>query len=373
MVILYGAGIECTKIINEGYVKDVSMIVDSYPEKYYGKLVCGHEVKSSVVLADCTTEDTVYIASKTYAREIYDAIRKINDQVNIVLYEEVMKAKIIKNREVVFALIDKEDFYISQDRDEIIDSWIESALTSEVGYWDKRIPECMSRGDRRFNQREFAYPYNEEIKFKAEDTILDVGCGPLPKFGNLIGGKAIDYLPVDPLAYQYAALTEKYNVILPVKPKFAIMEMLSSFYKENSADYVIVNNALDHSIDVLRAFIECLRTVKVGGYFLLEHMDSEGLHNHYSGLHKWNITSSTAEGGDLVFYDGNDMKVNISKLFETCCEISIKRIPQGDRELIIAKAKKTADVPKEIIQEYDNEVYVGKMVNALFKKLLTKN
>lgn len=146
-----------------------------------------------------------------------------------------------------------------------VQEWIEEALHSEMGYWEKQVPIWKAKGDNCLSKRDFHYSYNEEIEFRNDDIILDVGCGPLPKFGNMMNGKEIKYVPVDPLAYQYQKIIHKNGIKLPVEPSFAIMEALTNFYNKNSADYVIVNNALDHSIDIMRAFIECLQVVKIGG------------------------------------------------------------------------------------------------------------
>lgn len=261
--------------------------------------------------------------------------------------------------DLLAALRNRDEVYEPVD-DNRLRQWMKETNDDELEYWKRRIPEVRSKGDQRFTEREFVYSYNPEISVKEDDLVLDVGAGPLPKYGNILKGEAkIKYIPLDPLAYSYKKLLDDLNIKLPVYTKFAMMELLTCFYPTESADYVIVNNALDHSIDILRAFAECLDAVRVGGYLLLEHMEAEGAHNEYTGLHTWNITSIDH---DLIFFDETH-KVNISRMFSTCCEIDIKRMKQGYRDLIIAKISKKESVPWRIMQDFNVKEFAGKIIN----------
>lgn len=176
----------------------------------------------------------------------------------------------------------------------------------------------------------------------------------------------MNYIPADPLAYHYKRLLDKNNAVLPIEISFTIMEALSSFYGENSIDYCIVDNALDHSIDILRAFIECFRVIKMGGRLLLTHMDSEGLNEDYWGLHKWNISSTEC---DLVFFN-EEMKINVSNLFRDYADIKIQRKKRHERDIIIADVYKKADVSSSIIERYDSPIYVGYLIDRLFYRMV---
>lgn len=220
------------------------------------------------------------------------------------------------------------------------------------------------KGDKRFLEREFVYQYNPELNIGEDDIVLDVGAGPLPKFGNIVNGHKMNYIPLDPLAYGYKKLLDNLHIQLPIHTQFAMMEILTCFYPTESADYVIVNNALDHSIDIFRAFVECLDVVRVGGYLLLEHMEAEAAHNEYTGLHTWNITLID---GDVIFFD-EVSKVNISKMFSECCKIDSKRIRKGYREMIIVKIHKKKSIPEEILREFNAKEFAGKIIKNMFER-----
>lgn len=366
MVVLYGAGKEFQRIAKESNgtkacKKDNIIVVDTYPEKY-PEGVLGFEINGPEIIQGLSSEDCVCITSKQYYKEIADSVKIINPYVDIYDYKSA-EWIIYKKTKIDEYVRLEENYTVKED----LSLWLDSILSDELRYWKKRIPEQKGKNDIRFLEREFAYSYNEEIVFTEQDKILDVGCGPLPKFGNILNGVKINYMPVDPLAYQYKNLLKENKVVLPVEPSFALMEVLTCFYEENSIDYVIVNNALDHCINIIRAFIECFNVVKVGGNLLLEHVEAEGLHNDYAGLHKWNITCTDDA---LIFFNNRGTKINISKMFSPYANIEVKRMKYDYRDLIIAKIKKKSCLPQTIINQYDDRMLIGKMLDKLFEKLI---
>lgn len=362
MIVLYGAGKDLEGILEKSNkLSEEIVIVDSDPNKR-AEGISGYKVMEPSIIHKMTPNDFVFITSKKYYSEIYDSVKKINQ--NVAIYGINAVKWVLYKKDKVLEYINAEDNYeVKID----IANWLKSALSNEVGYWVKRVKEQREKGDKRFTEREFSYPYDTEIVFKQEDIILDVGCGPLPKFGNRINGKEIRYIPVDPLAHQYLDILKKQDIILPVEPKFAIMEMLTCFYQENTIDYVIVNNALDHCIDILRAFIECFRVVKIGGYFLMEHLEAEGLHNEYEGLHQWNLTCTET---DLICFNENGVKINLSTLFQPYADIEVKRIQDGYRDMIITRIKKKGNLPSALLAKYDDKTLIGELIDKLFEKLL---
>lgn len=368
MFIIYGAGENFKILVKKAkwIVEKAFMVVDTNPEKYPNG-VYGFPINDNSIIRKMCEDDIVYVTSEKYFDEINNIIFSLNQSVSVYKFKDLnkldwtnYKLPLISdyvNRKNNYTFCIKEDAH----------KWIELAIADEIGYWENRLKNAKERKDYRLYEREFIYPYNKEIKFKKSDIILDVGSGPLPKYGNKINGDKLNYIPVDPLAYQYAKLIKEYDIELPVNPKFAIMEALTCFYKENSADYVIVNNALDHSIDILCSFFECLKVVKIGGYFLLEHMEAEGFHNNYSGLHKWNITYIN---NDLIFFN-NSMKINVSELIEDFCDIELKREKVDYRDMIIIKIHKRKAIPVEIVKSYNSLENAGIIISNLFKKLLS--
>lgn len=355
-MVIYGAGNRFHQIVKEEDIKNITMVVDSHPERYRDG-VEGYEIHPKEELSALSSEDCVCISSSIYYKQICQEIKRINPHVKVISYSQYRLHNYISQ------IRERVECYEPLDENAIC-KWIVDAYSTEVGWWRDSVPKLRDKGDERFLEREFCYKYNPEIKFSNNDVILDVGSGPLPKYGCLINGKRTNYIPVDPLAYKYHELLNELNISLPVYPKFALMETLTCFYPKESADFVIINNALDHCIDIMRAFIECFNTVKVGGYLLLEHLEAEALFCDYWGLHLWNIFVIDE---DLYFCDEKKRKVNVSKLLKDYAEIETKKVPYECRYMIISKIHKRASIPEDILQGYDTKLFVGKMLKELFR------
>lgn len=361
MIVLYGAGQEFIKIVKENKIKNFDLVVDTYYQNY-PQGVCGYTIHDKSKLLDLTDKDFVCITSMRYFDEIFQTIKEINDVVTII---NMSQFNWMENRlpNLLKDLRNRNECYEPID-DSRMRQWIKETDDDEIEFWKMQIPKVKSKGDRRFLEREFEYSHYPEISITKDDIVLDVGAGPLPRYGNIIEGHKINYVPLDPLAYSYKKILDDLNIKLPVYTNFALMEILTCFYPTESVDYVIVNNALDHSIDILRSFVECLDVVRIGGYLLLEHMEAEGAHNGYTGLHTWNITSID---NDLVLFD-ETYKVNISRMFSTCCEIDIKRMPaMGYRDKIIVKIHKKKSIPESILSEFKVKEFAGEIINMMFK------
>lgn len=355
-MIFYGAGQNFRLILQDGKDKEITMVVDSHPELYPNG-VEGYPVYSKQKLHTLTENDLVCVTSLLYYDEIVKEIRQINPIVGITSYGQYVldkyKAEIKARR----------DCYVPMQEEEI-SNWIKESHLSEVEYWKNRIPHLKAADDKRFQEREFDYFHNPEVKFTEDDIILDVGSGPLPKFGRLIGGKKVNYIPLDPLAYRYREILQELSISLPLYPEFAIMEALTCFYPKESADFVIVNNALDHSIDIVRAFIECFNVVKNGGYLLLQHLEGEGFFENYGGLHKWNIIDID---GTLYFSDEKEQKINVSKLLDGYAEIETSWESFYYRPMIITKIHKHASISEDIFGKHDTKAFAGKAIKELFR------
>ncbi len=366
MIVLYGAGNEFINIVKSGKwnLDNRIIVVDSDSNKV-GTTIEGYIIQDKSVLKQCSEKDFVYITSDLYRESILKTIKELNDKVKIA-DNRAMRWLLNQSYKVPIELA-QDEYYESATKQDV-ERWIVGALDEEMRHWRWMVPKIRDEKRETLYTREFLYPYNPEIDFKKDDIIVDVGCGPIPKFGNIIAGQAIDYIPVDPLAYQYNKLLDEFNVDIPVKPKFAIMEALSCFYEEDSVDYCIVNNALDHSIDIVRAFLECLRIVKPGGCLLLEHWEAEAISNDYEGLHKWNIEEDNSE---LIFFSKN-MKVNITKMISGIAEVEVRRAQERDvhRDIIIAKITKKKDIPKVLLKKWDGQHYIGQIIEGLFSKLV---
>lgn len=102
---------------------------------------------------------------------------------------------------------------------------------------------------------------------------------------------------------------------------------------------------------------------------MLAHKEAEGLYEKYSGLHKYNIVS---EGSDLIFFNADSFKLNVSEMFSPYADIEVKRKENGCRDIIYAKIRKKKNLPQSMVEKYDDKMLAGKMIDNLFRRLLGK-
>lgn len=261
MIVFYGAGKFLKDVVDNDENKNVDKIVDSDLSKV-GMRVGGHIVESAELVKSLGEADVVYITTGLDKfMDVMDMVKKMNPNVTVWHYygkkffEESMP--MLDRRKKI-----RKEY--SGATEEQIRTWVDESLAEEVPWWDKRMDEIRVYLKDRFSKRGFDYYYCP-ANVKEGDVVLDVGCGPIPKYGTIVNNGEIKYFPLDSLAYQYNRLADKHQLSIPVKPRFAVMEMLSSFFGENYADYIIINNAMDHCADILRTFIEAIKSLKMGG------------------------------------------------------------------------------------------------------------
>lgn len=205
----------------------------------------------------------------------------------------------------------------------------------------------------------------EKYKIKANDRVIDVGCGPTLKYESTINGVNVNYIPVDPLGMAYNQFAEKYNFKMPVKIGFAFGEHLVSFFGKEFADYILYDNSMDHAIDPLRCILESIRVLKKGGVLSLRHNEVEAQLNTAEGLHQWDFLMNTE--GDFVIANENNY-VNISKLLSPFCKVDTyeEEFIEIHQNLVIVNIEKREEVPETIIEKYDADVDNGVLIQELF-------
>ncbi len=368
MIYFWGIGNEFNEFIKwENPILDHNVVLIDSAEDKIGTVVQNHIVQSPSCIVDSDNKDYIYITTSKYRKAIEETVRRWNQKIRI-LHNKKAAAWETKKGLIAASLSDDKGY--SSATKEMINYWVEQAVENECTYWEETVPRYIAKQHEWLYQREFQYPFDWKVHFNEEDTIIDIGSGPVPVFGNLINGKEIDYRPRDPLAFQYGIINRKNKLHLPVETRFAIMEQLTFFEGKNTADYCIIHNALDHSIDILRAFTECYRTVKIGGSMLLAHLEAEAVHEGYKGLHQWNIEE---KDGELIFFNSRNF-INVSKLYADIAEITVKRAPieiEGweYRNWILCKVLKKKDVSDEILKKYDADYYIADMLESLFCRL----
>ncbi len=121
-------------------------------------------------------------------------------------------------------------------------------------------------------------------------SVLDVGSGPAPIVGRRCGDRIVEVTSLDPLAVEYGILLEAAGIepTVPVRP--GQVETLLDDIGDERFDVVWMCNALDHSEDAIGGVRNLVEAAKLGGAIVLSHVENEGEHASYEGLHHWNIT-----------------------------------------------------------------------------------
>ena len=171
--------------------------------------------------------------------------------------------------------------------------WEKGKNTSLHFYWKK-----LHIKEKEFNH-EFQLPdyFGPMIGDKPEIMLADIGAGLFSTTGSTWPTANISVFPSDLLADEFNEMLQKAGVtpLIPVEKQN--MEHLD--YGDNAFDIVHCANALDHTVDPIQAIKEMYRVCKPGGWIYLRHYPHVGEHQHYCGLHMWNL--------DL--YGENDCKI----------------------------------------------------------------
>lgn len=314
-------------------------------------------------LKNIGNEKVLIVICSMYYKEIQQQLLQLDCKSEFIIDKELISSitrKLVEER--------NEKYEINYEK--MCNKWL-SNICSEVYYWKRILKKEKEYVGKLSNPREFELERIKKYGYNEKSIILDVGSGPLPKYGNTIRGKNITYLPVDPLAYYYKQLYKENDIYLPVLTEFGIMENLSLFFKNNYADFIIINNALDHSIDPIKAIIECFKVLKVGGYLTLGHVENEAVFQNNSGLHKWNIFLS--KNNDFIIYNEKN-KINVTKLLNNYVQIEATREKETEYEVnrywITINIRKVCEIDNKIIEKFDSKYDLGVLIKQLFLKLL---
>lgn len=178
--------------------------------------------------------------------------------------------------------------YIEQSKE-----WVEN-LMSEVIYWLGRYSKTGGAFIDSYIQNEsFLTYYSEYEEFSRRlcngEVVMDIGSGIISKFGCLTeSGSELKVIAIDPLAYYYNQFLPK-EIPEQKKCRFGLFELIANFYKKESVDESMINNALDHCIYPFKVIVECLYILKPDKYMCTLHRRAEAIWEKYTGLHRWNI------------------------------------------------------------------------------------
>jgi hypothetical protein len=167
----------------------------------------------------------------------------------------------------------------------------ERALQDELGFWRWSLEQghFTDRLDpHRPLQPELAGLLEQGVRGSCEALVVDVGSGPLTTVG-CTWARPLRVMAIDPLADHYNALMDRLGVVPPVRPVMGAAENLLSVISAESADLLVMNNALDHSFQPLQCVMNLVAAAKPGCFVYLNHFANEAERESYRGLHQWNI------------------------------------------------------------------------------------
>lgn len=222
--------------------------------------------------------------------------------------------------------------------------WVEN-LMSEVMYWLDRYSETDGAFIDSYIQNESFltyYPEYEEFSRRLcnGDEVMDIGSGIISKFGCLTElGSELQVLAIDPLAYYYNQLLPK-EIPEKKRCRFGLFELIANFYKKESADGIMINNALDHCIDPFKAIVECLYILKPDKYICTLHRRAEAVWEKYTGLHKWNIDYNSKD--HLIIWNESNA-IDVTEALETVADIKLSHSEENatrEKQMILVEIRK---------------------------------
>jgi SAM-dependent methyltransferase len=221
-----------------------------------------------------------------------------------------------------------------------------SALPQEMQFWEWAIKDGGKNwktedwNARTDPNRELENELKELIPAPegAHVKILDVGSGPLTRFGKKWLGRSVEIVPVDPLAEDYNKLFARLCFKPLVAPIFAHGEKLLDCFPRDHFDLAYASNSLDHSYDPLKAIEEMIAVTKPSHYVYLWHAVNEATRERFSGLHQWNFD---IRKGEFVVDDGRQTR-SVSAAFSRQAEVSCEFTRFYDVPIVVARLKKFA-------------------------------
>jgi SAM-dependent methyltransferase len=218
-----------------------------------------------------------------------------------------------------------------------------NGVANEVDFWTGWIRSKGNEYPEDFEQRlslDDPWRAGDEPVPEAHWSILDVGAGPLTRLNKTIDGQLLDITAVDPLAPYYDRALSDNGVTPPIRTQQAFAEDLTALFPENHFDLVSCQNALDHSIDPIRAIEEMISVAKVGGYVVLAHARNEAESESYIGLHQWNFDKIDEK---FVIWNKQEKHV-VDDLFGGSADIKTYRNGEHIRTVFRKKASSPKDM-----------------------------
>lgn len=253
---------------------------------------------------------------------------------------------------------------------EYLSKWIRG-LKDEINFW---LHYMQNKGGLSF------YGFYETImpdrKFTLEKDIpmdmygqkykfIDVGSGPFSRCGVKTDVVELDAVSVDPLAYAYNELKQKYNIDNGIKLENGFVELLDKKYAANTFDMVHMSNSLDHCFSAIDGIYQLINICKVGGKIILRHAENEAERADYQGLHQWNLSLHNKENSFIIWRQ-ND-RYDVCKLFEDVADFEL--VPDVKEENGHWKYNKVIITKRKEVILQENKYYEI-MLNEFYKALI---
>lgn len=354
-VCVWGAGArgtEILKILKSDRID--ALVVDSNPD-LWGRKVESVEISSPQTLyrnndgLGWLVIISPYGGRETIVEELINNNYKGDVWTNLDFHNIYELPKILVN-------VERQSY--SVDFQNSVRIWFDEIL-SEVDFWRNDVAKPGAKYYKHYLDRvkEKEFVCGRLMKRpRPNDVVLDVGCGICSQYGNKVDNGQINLVGIDPLAFYYNKINN--NAGFNPKVSFGMFELLSQQLQINYADLILIDNALDHSIDPIASIIEAYKVLRTGGVLSIAHHIDEGYKAFYSGLHQWNIGHKE---GDLIIWNNNNY-VNVSQMISPYGNIDVKIIdsvfdtaPFGIVECNITKEK---EIPNDIYILNENRMSI---------------
>lgn len=258
--------------------------------------------------------------------------------------------------------MDYEDYFrvwISGIRDEIV-FW-NNYVSNEGGSYFYSFEKTVS-ANRKFEldediPKEF---YGKKYKF------IDVGSGPFSRCGSVSDKVMLNTTAVDPLAYAYNMIKEKFHVDNGILLENGFVELLDKKFKTNTFDMVHMSNSLDHCFSAVDGIYQLLYICKIGGKIILRHHENEAEREKYKGLHQWNLSLNNAENSFIVWREG--YRFDICDIFRDYANFELIRdVQEKDGHWVY---NKVVMIKKKDILIPANSYY-DKMMDIIYQQLMS--
>lgn len=259
-----------------------------------------------------------------------------------------------------------------ENYEKYLTNWL-AGLGNEINFWNEYMKDeggiyfygfrKTVSPERQFDLEEDipVYMYGKEYKF------IDVGSGPFSRCGTITDKVLLNAISVDPLAYAYRILKDRYGIENGIKLESGFVELLDKTFEANTFDMVHMSNSLDHSFSAVDGIYKLLNICKIGGKVILRHAENEAERAQYGGLHQWNLSLCNKENSFIIWRQNE--RYDICKIFKEYADFELYPNVVDEEEQwicnkVIMTKKKNIEMPMNS--------YYDTMLDLIYKELISK-